>query len=451
MHQLLRRLTGISTIALFSAISGLAQAQTTQPAQGGQAAQSGQAAPAQKEKKVKDQGEYDLFTGVTKETDSHKKLALLTTWKEKYPDSDYKVERLQYFLATYQQLGQPAKMIETAKEILAIDPKDIQALYWISTLTPTLGNTSPDALDVGEKAGNGLLNAEKPAAVKDEDWTKAKAQTDAIAYSTLGWVAMTRKNNDVAMQNFQKSLEINPSAAQVSYWLGQVTLSKSVAEKKPELQSAALYDFARAAAYDGTGSLNPEGRKQVDAYLTKVYSQLHGDTSGLSELKAQAKANPLPPANFKILTAAEIAIQKEEELKKTNPQLALWLNIKGQLLGADGQQYFDGSMKGAQVPALKGWLVSAKPPVRSKELLVSMEGKDQATPDVTLKLVNAEGTAVALTGKPEVGTEIEFEGVPDSFSKDPFMVTFNVEKAKITGLKEEKVAPTRRPPSRRKK
>ncbi len=450
MHQSFGRLTGVSAIALFSVIAGLTQAQPAQAApaaQSGQAAQGGQAAPGQKQKKVKDQGEYDLFNSVTKETDPNKKLALLKTWQEKYPDSDYKLERLQYMLATYQQLGQSAKMIDTAKEILAIDPKDIQGLYWIAFLTPTLGNTSPDALDLGEKAANGLLTAEKPATVKDEDWTKAKAQTDGIAYSTLGWTAMQRKNYDQAETNFKKSLEINPNAAQVSYWLGTTIVN----QKKPEKQAQALYDFARAAAYDGQGALTPQGRQQIDAYLTKVYTSYHGDASGLNELKAQAKANAMPPADFKIMSAAEVAAAKEEELKKTNPQLALWLNIKGQLLAPDGQQYFDNNMKGAQVPKLKGWLIGAKPAVRSKELLVSMESKDQTTPNVTLKLVNEEGTAIALTGKPETGTEIEFEGVGDSFAKDPFMLTFNVEKAKITGLKEEKVAPARRAPAHKKK
>jgi hypothetical protein len=80
--------------------------------------------------------------------------------------------------------------------------------------------------------------------------------------------------------------------------------------------------------------------------------------------------------------------------------------------------------------------------VKSKELLVSMEGKDQAA-NVTLKLVGTDGTTAApLTGKPELGTEIEFEGIGDSFTKDPaFMVTFDVEKAKITGLKVDAVAP----------
>lgn len=440
MQHFLRRLSGITAIALAGVILG--SAQTSQPAPSGQAAP---AAPTVKKKTYKDQQEYTLFDSVTKETDANKKLTLLNTWKEKYPDSDFKMDRLRIYLTTYQQLGQPAKMIDTAKEILAIDPKDITALYWITFLTPNLGSTSADVLDTGEKAANGLLAADKPAEVKDEDWTKAKAQTDPVAYTTLGWIAMQRHNNEVAEQNFKKSLSLNPNAAQVSYWLGTVI----IAEKKPEKQSEALFDFARAAAYDGTGSLTPEGRQKIDAYLTKVYNTIHGDSSGLAELKALAKASPTPPADFKIKTAAEIAAEKEEELKKTNPQLALWLNIKGQLLAPEGQTYFDGSMKGAGLPGgangvskFKGWLVGAKPPVKSKELLVSMAGKDQPA-DVTLKLVGADGTTAApLTGKPEVGSEIEFEGIGDSFTKDPaFMVTFAVEKSKISGLKEEKVAP----------
>jgi hypothetical protein len=222
-----------------------------------------------------------------------------------------------------------------------------------------------------------------------------------------------------------------------------------LAEKKADKQSEALFHFARAAAYDGPGSLTPEGRQKIDAYLTKVYNTLHGDSSGLAEVKALAKASAMPPADFKIKTASEIAAEKEEELKKTNPQLALWLTIKGQLLSPDGQTYFDSSMKGAAVPKLKGWLVSvkpsAKPTVKSNQLLVSMEGKDQA-PNVTLKLVGADGTTAApLAGKPVVGVEIEFEGIGESFTKDPaFMVTFDLEKSKITGLKVEAAAPVRR-------
>ena len=434
MQQFLRRLTGITVIALAGAVLG--SAQNSQPAQ------SGQAAPAEKKKNYKDQQEYTLYDSVTKETDATKKLALLNTWREKYPDSDFKLDRLQIFLPTYQQLGKPDKMVDTAKEILAIEPKDITSLYWITFLTPTQGNTSADALDTAEKAAKGLLTAEKPAAVKDEDWTKAKSQTDAAAYTTLGWIAMQRKTNEVAEENFKKSLAINPTAVQVSYWLGTAIL----AEKKPEKQSEAFYDFARAAAYDGPGALAPDGRKQIDTYLTKAYTSLHGDTSGLAELKAMAKTNPTPPADFKIKTKAEIEAAQEEELKKTNPQFALWKSIKESLVAAEGEKYFE-SVKGAALPGgaggvtkFKGWLIKADPPVKSKVLLVSMEGKDQPA-DVTLKLVGEDGKPLPLTGTPEVGDQIEFEGVGDAFTKDPFMVTFDVEKAKITGLTVKPAAP----------
>jgi tetratricopeptide (TPR) repeat protein len=275
----------------------LAAAQTGQPAQASQTVQT------EKKPQYRDQQEHTFYDSVTKEADANKRLALLGAWREKYPDSDFKMARALLFLDTYQKMGQYAKMIDASRDVLAINPEELGALYWIALLTPQLNLTSQDALDTGEKAANGLLAAAKPAAVKDEDWTRAKPQTDAVAYTTLGWIAMQRKNNDVAEQNFKKSLTANPNAAQVSYWLGSVIL----AEHKPEKQSEALFDFARAAAYDGTGALTPDGRQKMDAYLAKVYNMLHGDSSGLAELKAMAKVSPTPPADFKIKTDQEVA------------------------------------------------------------------------------------------------------------------------------------------------
>jgi tetratricopeptide (TPR) repeat protein len=440
LHQLLKSLSGIAALTVTSVLCVSAQSQTT-PAAG-----SGTAAPAQKQKQYKDKGEYDLYAAVTKETDANKKLTLLNQWKDKYPESDFKLERLQYFLNTYQQLSQPAKMIDTAKEILTIAPDDIQALYWITFLSPSMANNSDDALATASKAAQGLLAASKPATTKDEDWKTAKQNFDAIAYKCQGWVATVKKNNAEAEDDFKKSLAANPNAGDVSYLLGQAVLARSIAEKKPEMQSIAIYDFARAAAYDGPGAMTPQGRQTVDQYLTKVYKTLHGDDSGLADLKTLAKSNPMPPADFHIKTAAEIAAEQDEQLKKTNPELALWNQIKGQLLAQDGQTYFDSSMKGSALPKLKGWLVAAKPAaLKAKELQVSMEGKDQPA-DVTLRLVNSDGAPLALAGKVDVGYEISFEGAaPVEFTQSPLMVTMTIEKSKITDLKEEKAAPAHRP------
>ncbi len=104
-------------------------------------------------------------------------------------------------------------------------------------------------------------------------------------------------------------------------------------------------------------------------------------------------------------------------------------------------------MKGADVPGgaggvqkLKGKLISSKPALRPKELTLAIV--DGSTPEVTLNL------DAPLPGKADAGTEIEFAGVPSAFTKEPFNVTFDVEKKNVSGWP-GKDAPARRPVSTR--
>ena len=424
MHRFLNSLKGIAAVALIGAVSlaGLAQMARAQ------------GAPAQAQKKVKDQGEYDLFNNATKEADPAKKIALLTTWKQKYPESDYKLERLQFMMQAYQALQQWANVVATAKEALTVDPKDITSLYWITFLTPQLGSNAADVLASGEQAAKSLLGAEKPAGAKDEDWATAKKSFDVQGHKTLGWIAMQRKANDQAEKEFTEGLKIDANQAEVSYWLGSVI----VAQQKADRYSEAFYQFARAATLEGQGALPPQGQKTADQYLAKLYARYHGDESGIAELKTAAKAAVFPPAGFHIESKAEIESKKDEEFKKGNPQLALWMSIKDQLT-SQGAGYFDGQLKGSGVPKLKGTVLSVKPATNSKEIVLAMS--DTTTAEVTLVLEEA------LVGKPETGNAIEFEGVPSAFTKEPFMLTFDVENTKISGLKVE--APAKRPPAKK--
>ena len=93
---------------------------------------------------------------------------------------------------------------------------------------------------------------------------------------------------------------------------------------------------------------------------------------------------------------------------------------------AGGEQYFEGTLKNAAVPKLKGTVVEGKPACRSKELLVALSDATHA--EVSLKL------DTALTGKPEAGVEVQWEGVPSAFTLDPFMLTMDTEKAKVENL-----------------
>src|SRR5439155_17127457 len=112
--------------------------------------------------------------------------------------------------------------------------------------------------------------------------------------------------------------------------------------------------------------------KQINTYLESAYSTYHGSLEGLDQLKAQAKANPMPPADLKIETATAIAQRKQAEFEQSNPQLALWMRIKGALSDTNGNTYFENELNDSAVPPLNGTLLDGKPACRSQDLLLAL-------------------------------------------------------------------------------
>lgn len=404
----------------------------------------GQAAP---QKKVKDQGEYDLYNNAVKETDPAKKLQYVNQWAEKYPETDFKEERLQL----YDQLNQPAKVMELGQKLLASDPKSLVALTLVAGNVQKLPSPTPDQIGAAQKAAQTLLDSLdslKPAGTADSAWQQVRPKLETLAKGTQMWIvdkpgqdAVQRKDYVAAEQAFTKALQQYPDNAQFAYQLGSALVSQRNADKFPQ----AIYEIARAVATDpAKGGLPGETRTQVDAYLNRIYTQYHGaDDEGLKQLKQLALTSPFPPASFKLKTANEIASEKEQEFREKNPQLALWMGIKKQLTDTNGEQYFEMAMKGADVPKLKGTLVEAKPACRPKELTVALSDATHA--EITLKL------DMALAGKPKTGAVFQFKGVPSTFTKDPFMVTMDAERGNLESLEAEAcaAAPARRAGARR--
>jgi tetratricopeptide (TPR) repeat protein len=392
-------------------------------------------AQQQKQPNWKDRAEYDLVQAIEAEKDPNKKIELLNQWKEKYPTSDFKITRLEKYVTTYAAAANRAKALETAQEILNEDPKNTTAVYYINLLIVTEPSPTPEKLALGEKAARGLLGSldevfaaeKRPAATPESAWKQARLDLEALGHRTLGWVAMQRKEYEEAERQLTQDLKIHPNDAEASYWLGTVIL----AQKKPERQSDALFQFARAAAYDGPGAIEPNTRKKILDYITRNYTTYHGeDPEGLRQLLALAKTNAFPPADFKILSADEIAEHKEKELAATDPALALWVRLKSALVTPDGEQYFETSMKHAVVPpegqpAFTGTVISQDGARAAKSVVLGIT--NPGTPEVTLKF------ETPIPGNAEPGTKIQFRGVATSFTKEPFMVTFEAEKKDLKG------------------
>jgi tetratricopeptide (TPR) repeat protein len=382
------------------------------------------------QKNWKDRAEYDLFDSIEKDTNAKTKLEKLQQWEKQYPTTDYADARQMLYLTTYVALQQPQQAVATAKQILAKDPKNFSALYYIMFYTRALAGNSPtpEVLDQGEKAAKAIVENinTPPPNVTEAQWKTARTDVENLAHTTLGWIEMQRHNWENSEAEFQKSLAINPNNGEVDYLMGTSIASEKKVEKMPQ----ALCFFARAATYDGPGALNPDGRKQVLAYVQKAYKTYHGADDGFNEnLVATAKASPTCPAEaIHIVDAATIQKQKDDAAAAAaaaNPELTLWKNIKAELTGANGASYFDSSMKGALLPTLKGKVVSMTPALKPKTVVMALE--DGTTADATLKF------ETPLAGKVDVGTELSFEGVPESYTASPFMVVFAVEKDKLHG------------------
>jgi hypothetical protein len=388
-----------------------------------------QAAAAQ-ESPYKDQLEFDLATAAGKETDPQKKLDKLKEWEQKYPESK---------LAGQRSLMQ-------AQSLLGIT----MASY---------GKTDPALLDASQKAGQQILDnldnyfsaANKPATgVTDEQWTGAKHTFELQAHSALGWDAFQKRSDAEAETQFKKVLSLDPTAAQMSYWLGTVIIR----QKNIARYSEAIYDIARSISITGTGALPDANKKAAEDYLKKLYSGYHGDDTGLDQVKEQTKASALPAPDYHIKSVDEI--QKEQfanadEFNKAHPDIALWRTIKATLTAANGATYFE-QVKGSEVPPADIHMFKAKiVTVGEKEIVANV---DNAGGDVTLKFEHPVNQKVL-----NAGDAFEFKGVVEAFTPEPYMITLNVDdpKESIKGLPENafsaapaKKAPTKKPAPKKK-
>src|SRR5260370_11668850 len=179
-HPVLDRVSkALVTVAIVTGIGAVSLPGQTPE---GQAAQAGQPAPGQKN--WKDRAEYDLYNAIAKEQDPAKRIALLNSWKEKYPTSDYALQRQDIYCQTYAAMNQPAKVIEAGKEALQNDPKDFSAIFLLSPHVLGVTHPAPYALAAGEKASNCLLSnldsffypPKKPPTTRHIDWATGKHQ-----------------------------------------------------------------------------------------------------------------------------------------------------------------------------------------------------------------------------------------------------------------------------------
>jgi hypothetical protein len=379
-----------------------------------------------------DRGEYDLVMSIRSEASAQKRIELLDRWQAKYPQSESRQVRRELYLATFASMGDGARMLKTAREMLDEQASNPVGVYWCTLLVPEVREPSADVLQAGEKAARQLLAgldnyfgaAAKPAGVSEAEWKKRADASALLAHRTLGWISWQRGDFAGAAKEFRSYLDQNPASGEIAMWMGLV----SGLQKEPEKQVGALWYLERAAELRGEGALPIDQRRVVSRLADDVYSAYHGANDGLENLKSAAVAAASPPQDFQIETAAAVAARKaDEELTRTNPQLATWVHIRRGLESSDGEKYL-ADLRATPLPKLKGTVIRMQPEDKPSEVVLGMS--QPLTEEIVLRV------ATPFPNAAPVGTELEFEGSVESFAKMPFALTITVEREKLTGWPE---------------
>ncbi|MGH8100904.1 MAG: tetratricopeptide repeat protein, partial [Chthoniobacterales bacterium] len=259
--------------------------------------------------------------------------------------------------------------------------------------------------------------------ISPADFEKAKKFRLGVAHTALAWVATAKKDNATAESEYKASLTTNPDQGPVSAQLARLLYDE---KKIPE----ALFQYARAAQFDGPGALPPATRTQLLDFFNKAYKGYKGNADGADQLLAQAKTAALPPDGFTIASASDAA-KKEADAMNTrmdsDPAFKLWYTIKSNLVGDQADSFFTSSVKDAEIPGgaegvktFSGTVISIDPADKPTTVVLGVE--DPAKADATLSFSQPLPASALDTIK--VGAKVDFSGVADSFAKEPYMLTF---------------------------
>jgi len=406
-----------------------------------------QAPPAAPAKKFKDDKEQTEAIAANTEKDPKAQLEKLDKWKADYPETEYDVERLDLYFKAYAAAKQWHDQIGVAQVLLKKFPDSLAALRSVLVAFSQISSPTDDDRKAAIDAAHYIIDHQdqvfaadkaKENGMTDAQWKDLKPQMVAYANTQIDKIVEDQGKDAVLA-----ALGKDPTRVALNVWLGK-TILEEAKKGHPELQAGVIFHYARAAAYTGPGCLDPKARDGMKGFVDRAYKTYHGSLEGEDKLLAFAAANALP-GDYHIKSTVDIANEdaaKAAKEREGNPMLAQWRDVKAILTADNGQAKFDADIKDSALPKFSGKIISMTPANRPKSIVIAVEKDGVADCTLTFE--------AALPGKMEPGETLTFEGIAKSFTKDPYMLTMEVEKDKLEGWT-GKNAPGRGPVQQKKK
>ena len=374
---------------------------------------------------IKDPAEYNAYVGAIQQKDPTAQISGLEAFMTQYPNSVMKVAALQTLMQDYERTGNQQKTIEAATKLLAADPNSERALFLLAYFDRMKAqggdaNAKQDLVDAkkyGEMGLQDLPKFTKPEGTSDADFQKMKDQMTGVFNAAIGIADITDKDYDDARKSLRAAVDSSPDFQKdfsVVYPLALAYAGPTPPDPKitPDPLNA-IWFAARASIVAPT----PQYQQQIEKYAKNLYMKYHGGEDGWTDVLAQAKASPVPPANFTIKPAPTPAEQAHNMVVATPPDkmdFATWEFVLSNGKQEDQDAVWN-AIKGKPVQ-MNGTVISAT--ATEFDIAGSSDDIDAKKPDITLKFEEK----VPLRLIPKAGASLDFQGEPASYTPNPFMM-----------------------------
>ncbi|MFY9793615.1 MAG: hypothetical protein WAJ99_20720 [Candidatus Sulfotelmatobacter sp.] len=374
---------------------------------------------------IKDPAEYNAYVGAIQQKDPTAQISGLEAFMTQYPNSVMKVAALQTLMQDYERTGNQQKTIEAATKLLAADPNSERALFLLAYFDRMKAqggdaNAKQDLVDAkkyGEMGLQDLPKFTKPEGTSDADFQKMKDQMTGVFNAAIGIADITDKDYDDARKSLRAAVDSSPDFQKdfsVVYPLALAYAGPTPPDPKitPDPLNA-IWFAARASIVAPT----PQYQQQIEKYAKNLYMKYHGGEDGWTDVLAQAKASPVPPANFTIKPAPTPAEQAHNMVVATAPDkmdFATWEFVLSNGKQEDQDAVWN-AIKGKPVQ-MNGTVISAT--ATEFDIAGSSDDIDAKKPDITLKFEEK----VPLRLIPKAGASLDFQGEPASYTPNPFMM-----------------------------
>ncbi len=403
------------------------------------------APPQAAQPQYKHPGEADAYTAFYNEKDPKKKVSLGEDFLQKFPDTDFKGQVYFALMASYFSLNNGQKATEAAREVLKVDPDNVDALALLSYLFPfSFKADDPQASESLSRADNdarhgleAIQKLHKPDNVSDQQFNAYVKPKRALFNSTIGFVALQKKDYPSAITTFKASAEDNPSDVLTFYRLGLAYYYST-----PQDFNLAAWYLARAVAVGKAA--NSPAVADIDKFLKRAYVNYHGNEDGLNDVIKQASTSADPPEGFKV---APMELPKPTG----NPIVDAFnqMSFPFRLGGEKAQKAWE-ALKGQPIE-LSGFVDSVERGSDADTYMVRIDVLEQSKAAKGVYDIEVKDSTQANVKNLSPGDPISFKGTVTEYTPPPTLV-FKLNGEITTPLPDKppaKPKPTRRPPPRR--